>query len=201
MLAYLFLPKKGSPPYQTVILFPGSGAINRRSSEPIMEERNDRIVFFLKSGRAFLYPVLKGTYERGDALRSDYPDETSFYKDHVIMWVKDFSRSIDYLETCEDIDASKLAYYGTSWGGQMGGIVPAIEPRFVTSVLYVAGMYFQAALPEVDAINYIPRITHPVLMLNGEYDFFFPLETSQRPMFERLGTPDEHTVWIRVGAR
>ena len=154
MLAYLFLPKKGSPPYQTVILFPGSGAINRRSSEPIMEERNDRIVFFLKSGRAFLYPVLKGTYERGDALRSDYPDETSFYKDHVIMWVKDFSRSIDYLETCEDIDASKLAYYGTSWGGQMGGIVPAIEPRFVTSVLEVEANVVRGRLgrgPFVDA--------------------------------------------------
>ena len=26
-------------------------------------------------------------------------------------------------------------------------------------------------------------------MLNGELDFFFPAETSQRPMFEMLGTP------------
>ena len=33
-------------------------------------------------------------------------------------------------------------------------------------------------------------------MLNGEYDFFFPLETSQRPMFERMGTPDEHKKWL-----
>jgi hypothetical protein len=29
-------------------------------------------------------------------------------------------------------------------------------------------------------------------MLNGELDFFFPVETSQKPMFELLGTPPEH---------
>ena len=26
-------------------------------------------------------------------------------------------------------------------------------------------------------------------MLNGRFDFFFPVDTSQRPMFETLGTP------------
>ena len=29
-------------------------------------------------------------------------------------------------------------------------------------------------------------------MLNGQYDWIFPVETSQRPFFERLGTPTEH---------
>jgi pimeloyl-ACP methyl ester carboxylesterase len=59
-------------------------------------------------------------------------------------------------------------------------------------VLYVAGLCFQRALPEADAINYIGRVTQPTLILNGELDFFFPSETSQRPMFELLGTPAEH---------
>ena len=27
-------------------------------------------------------------------------------------------------------------------------------------------------------------------------DFFFPLETSQRPMYELLGTPEEHKRWV-----
>ncbi len=31
----------------------------------------------------------------------------------------------------------------------------------------------------------------PVLMLDGKYDFFFPYETSQKPMFELLGTPED----------
>jgi eukaryotic-like serine/threonine-protein kinase len=34
----------------------------------------------------------------------------------------------------------------------------------------------------------LPRITQPVLMLNGKYDMYFPVETSQKPMFKLLGT-------------
>jgi cephalosporin-C deacetylase-like acetyl esterase len=51
------------------------------------------------------------------------------YKDHVIMWVKEYSRTIDYLETRKDMQAGKVAYLGISWGGYMGGIIPAIEKR------------------------------------------------------------------------
>jgi len=29
-------------------------------------------------------------------------------------------------------------------------------------------------------------------MINGEIDFVFPLETSQRPMYDFLGTAEEH---------
>jgi formylglycine-generating enzyme required for sulfatase activity/dienelactone hydrolase len=191
MFAYLFLPKKGKPPYQTVVVFPGSNVIHDRDSSSIRPTD-----FILKSGRAMMLPIYKGTYERGDELDSDYQDETSFYKEHNIMWVKDFSRSIDYLETRDDIDSEKLAYLGVSWGGNMGAIVPAVEKRLKASVLYVAGLQFQKALPEADAINYVTRVTLPTLMLNGENDFYFPLETSQRPMFELLGTPEKDKKWM-----
>ena len=46
--------------------------------------------------------------------------------------------------------------------------------------------------PEVDGLNFAPRITIPVLMLAGRHDFLFPLETSQRPLFHALGTPEQH---------
>ncbi len=189
MFAYLFLPKSGSPPYQAVVFFPGSGAIHTRSSESLRPRRAD---FILKSGRAFIWPIYKGTYERGDGLKSDYQNETNFYKEHVIQWGKDLERSIDYLETREDIDADNLAYFGVSWGGAMGPIMLAVEERFKVGVLYVAGLMLQRAQPEVDPFNFLPRATVPVLMLNGRYDFFFPLETSQKPFFELLGTPPEH---------
>jgi len=188
MIAYLFLPRKGKPPYQTVIYFPGSGAIHTRLSESM---EIGRIDFLLKSGRAVIYPIYKGTYERGDDLDSDYPAETNFWKDHVIMWAKDCGRSIDYLETRGDIDRTKIAYFGVSWGGAMGGIIPAVERRIKVNVLMVAGLLFQRALPEAEPVHFLPRIKSPVLMLNGKYDFFFPYETSQRPFFELLGTPRE----------
>jgi cephalosporin-C deacetylase-like acetyl esterase len=189
MLAYLFLPTVGSPPYQTVVCFPGSETIQTRSSNSLYSGYYN---FFLKSGRAFLFPIYKGTYERGDGFNSDYPNETNLYKEHVVQWAKDLSRSIDYLETRKDIDANKITYYGVSWGGEMGAIMPAVEPRIKTVVLYVAGLAFQRAQPEADAINFVTRVKVPVLMLNGKYDHFFPVETSQKPMYELLGTPREH---------
>ncbi len=194
MTAYLFLPKHGSPPYQTVIYFPGSGSIHTRSSASLEPGQRD---FLVSSGRAFMFPVYKSTYERGDDLTSDYPDETIFFKDHVIMWAKDFSRSIDYLETRNDIDARKIAYFGASWGGYLGGIIPAVEKRIKVSVLLVAGILFQRARPEAEPINYLPHIKAPVLMLNGKYDFFFPYETAQVPFFKLLGTPkDEKKLFV-----
>jgi eukaryotic-like serine/threonine-protein kinase len=189
MMAYLFLPLGGKPPYQVVVLFPGSGSIDIRSSASLDLGRAD---FLQKSGRAVMFPIYKGTYERGGDLHSDYPAETTFYKDYVTMWGKDLARSIDYLETRKDIDTSRVAYYGLSWGGEMGAILPAVEKRIKANVLYVAGLSFQRALPEADPINYIGRVRQPTLILNGELDFFFPVETSQRPMFDLLGTPPEH---------
>jgi dienelactone hydrolase len=189
MMAYLFLPPAGKPPFQVVVEFPGSGAISTRSSANLDLGRLD---FLPTSGRAVIFPIYKGTYERGGELHSDYAEATAAYKDYVIMWGKDLARSIDYLETRKDLDAGRVAYYGLSWGGGLGAILPAVEPRIKANVLYVAGLGLQHALPEVDEINYIGRVKQPTLILNGELDFFFPTETSQRPMFELLGTSAEH---------
>jgi len=189
MQLHLFLPEKGRPPYQTVVLFPGSLALHNRTFG-LYEYR--RVDFLVRSGRALLLPVYKGTYERGGDVKSDYPETTTFYKDHVVMWGKDLARAIDFVETRDDLDADRIAYYGVSWGGAMGSIMPAVEKRIRAVVLYVAGLNFQRALPEADQINYVTRVTQPTLMLNGELDFFFPAETSQKPMFELLGTSPEH---------
>ena len=189
MAAYLYLPKRGKPPYQAVVFFPGSNAIHERnSSKDITTFVFD---FIVRSGHAVVHPIYKSTYERQDSLHSDYADESNFYKEHVIAWAKDMRRTIDYLETRPDIDTSRVAYYGASWGGYLGGLLPAVEPRFKAVVLLVAGLEHQRGQPEVEPINFLPRITIPVLMLNGQYDHYFPVETAQRPMFRLLGTPPD----------
>ena len=189
MQAYLYLPKNAKPPFQTIILFPGSGDIFERKYDAHDLFITARLDFILKSGRAIIRPIYKGTFERSDELNSDLQDETVFYKDHVIMWRKDIGRTIDYLETRKDIQADNLGFLGWSWGGFMGGIMPAVEKRIKVVVLNVGGMEMHKALPEADQINFIPRVTQPVLMVNGKYDMFFPVETSQKPMFDLLGTP------------
>lgn len=188
MGAFIYTPRNGKPPYQTILIFPGSGAIHSNTSKGI---NPNNFNFIINSGRAWVLPILKSTYERQDELNSDYPNTSVFWKDHVIMWVKDFSRTIDYLETRDDIDVDKIAYYGISWGGAMGSIVPAVEKRLKVNILIVAGLNMQKSLPEVDQIQYLPRISNPTLMLNGKYDFFFPYESSQKPFFTLLGTPEK----------
>jgi class 3 adenylate cyclase/dienelactone hydrolase len=187
MQAWLYLPKHVKPPYQTVIYFPGSGDIYRRKYNP---EGIEYIDFILKGGRALMRPINIGTNERYTELKSDLQAETVMYKDHVIMWGKEYGRTIDYLETREDIQADRIGYLGWSWGGFMGGIIPAIEKRINAIVLNVGGMEMNRAFPEVDQLNYLPRVTQPVLMLNGKHDMFFPVETSQKPMYDLLGTSE-----------
>jgi eukaryotic-like serine/threonine-protein kinase len=184
-VAYLFLPKKAKPPFQTVVFFPGSNALQLRKFSLYTTAALDAI---LRSGRAVIYPVYKSTYERGDGMESDVPDSTSSWRDHVIMWVKDVSRAIDYAETRPELDHDKLAYYGYSWGAAMGGIVPAIEPRIKVCVFALGGLEFQHSRPEVEPINFVSRVKQPVLMLNGRYDFFFPVESNQEPFYQMLGT-------------
>jgi formylglycine-generating enzyme required for sulfatase activity/dienelactone hydrolase len=188
LLVYLYFPKRGAKPYPAVVYFPGSSAIRDRAPDNLQVRPID---FILKSGRAILYPVYKGTYQRSDSLFTDIQDTSNFYRDHVIMWAKDLRRGIDYLETRPEVSTEHLAYYGVSWGGAMGALMPAVEPRIRVSVLYVAGLDFERARPEVDPVNFLPRIRIPTLMLNGRYDFFFPVETSQVPMYRLLGTPPD----------
>jgi cephalosporin-C deacetylase-like acetyl esterase len=37
----------------------------------------------------------------------------------------------------------------------------------------------QNRLPDVDQLNFAPRVKAPVLMLNGRFDFIFPPGSSQ----------------------
>jgi dienelactone hydrolase len=188
--AYLFLPKQTTPPFQTVVFFPGSGVISQRSSPDAGTW--DRVNFVMRSGRALLYPIYKSTHERGDVITSDYPNTTAVWRDHMVMWSKDVGRSIDYLHTRPDIDKDRIGYMGYSWGAALAPVFLAVEPRLSLGLLNVGGFYLQAALPEADPVNFASRVKIPVLMLNGRFDFFYPTETSQEPMFRALGTPAEH---------
>jgi dienelactone hydrolase len=194
--AYLFLPGNAAPPYQTVIYFPGGVSLVQRSSEDIENyyEFPMFLSFIVKNGRAVLYPIYKGTFERGtndtaSALADDSGSRQ--YTGILIQEVQDFRRCLDYLETRPDIDAGRFAYYGMSWGGTLGAIIPAVEERIKTSVL-IAGGFFGNDRPEAHPVTYVRHVKSPTLMLNGKYDSSLPPETSSKPMFRLLGTPAEH---------
>lgn len=184
--ALIYSPKNVPPPWQVVIHFPGSGALHARSSADI---GTNAFSYLMKSGRAVVYPIYKSTYERGDGLASDNQDRSRNYRDHVIMWAQDLSRALDYVETRKDMDAQRIALHGVSWGGALGPLLAAVEPRIRAVVLVSGGLEFQPTLPEVDPLNFAQHVRQPTLMLNGRYDFFFPVETSQQPLYRLLGAP------------
>jgi dienelactone hydrolase len=198
MLAHLFLPDNKEPPFQTVIYFPGAASTWMPSSEGIENfyEFTMFLSFLVRNGRAVMYPVYKGTFERGTPesmalLNIPAQSYTYAYTEITVQEVKDFSRSIDYLQSRSDIDSQKLGYMGMSWGGVMGAIIPAVENRIGASVL-IAGGFMGLGRAEIYDCNYAERVRVPTLMLNGKYDAVLPPDLSQRPMFELLGTPAEN---------
>ncbi|MEE9184744.1 MAG: SUMF1/EgtB/PvdO family nonheme iron enzyme, partial [Acidimicrobiia bacterium] len=182
--ALLFLPRNAAPPYQAVIWYPGSDAFFLQSSESLASAF--LFDFIPRSGRALVYPIYKGMYERHVPL-SFAPNE---WRDMMIHWSKDIGRTIDYLETRPDIDHGKLAYYGFSGGAVDGPIFTAIDGRFRASVLLGAGIGEKGLPAEMQVHNFAPRSRVPTLMVSGRDDFIFPVESFQRPFLRHLGAPE-----------
>jgi dienelactone hydrolase len=184
--AHLYLPANARPPFQTVVYYPGSAAEVLATHHGELAARAD---FLIRSGRALLLPNYKGMWER--RIEPPAPAGPQARRDLVLQSFKDLARCLDYLETRKDVDASRLAYFGFSLGANRGLIFTSLDRRFRTSILLAGGFWETKSLPEVDLVNFAPRVGLPTLMLNGRDDFRFPLELSQKPMFRALGTPEK----------
>jgi len=178
---FLFLPRQVAPPYQAVIFAPSGSAFQLRSNAHV-ETR--QFQFVIQSGRAVFLPIYRGTYDRWVQVRGERDA-----RDVTIQDAKDFLRALDYLETRPDIDKTRLGFYGISAGADGGSLALADEQRIKAAVLLSSALPDVPVPPEVDPINFVPRVRLPVLMLNGKYDFGAPVETLQEPLFRLLGAP------------
>jgi eukaryotic-like serine/threonine-protein kinase len=183
VVAHLYLPKNIAPPYQIVLFVPSGNNF----FFPSIDTLPDPFEFLVRAGRAVLVLAVQGTLERGPSPLSVGPNQM---RDRLLQWSKDVQRSIDYLETRPEIDTRKLAFYGISYSAGVSPTLLAPEPRFKAAVLVSGGVWPPTAA-EVDPWNYAPRVKVPVLMLNGREDFIFPVERSQIPLLNALGTPDK----------
>jgi hypothetical protein len=107
MLAYLFLPKSVPPPYQTVVFWPGAVVVVMASSENGQNlPYGSYFDYLVKDGRAVLYPVLKGSLERGGIPGGNVIEVARRIfqsNDLLAMQIKDVSRSIDYPQSRPDM--------------------------------------------------------------------------------------------------
>jgi predicted Ser/Thr protein kinase/dienelactone hydrolase len=187
MAAYLFLPKTVKPPFQTVLFFPSARVLELPPDSSALGD----VQFFdyiLQSGRAVMYPVYEDTYER--RTKNSLPGGAQSV-DLTTDWYKDAARSLDYLGTRKDIDSSKLAYMGVSMGAADGVILSSLlQDRLKTTILLDGGYFLGKPPAGGDQADFAPRLTIPVLMVNGKYDYTFSVEDAQNPLFKMLGTPE-----------
>jgi hypothetical protein len=180
--AYLFLPKNLAPPYQTIVLFPNAYARAASSSQHLDYSTFE---FLIRSGRALLYPVYKGTFERGGGR----PPQGGV-RDMNVQWGKDLLRAVDYLQERPEVAKDKLGYFAISMGAFFAPIPLALEPRIKVAVLVAGGLRFNYP-PETQPANFMPRVKIPVLAINGRDDFSAPPDAQARVM-ALLGTPPQH---------
>ena len=185
MSTYLFLPKRVKPQYQTVLFFPSARVL---FLPPDSSELGDVNYFdyVIESGRAVMYPVYNGTYERQ---RVRQLPANGGETERTVEWYKDAARSLDYLETRPDIDHSRMGYLGVSMGSAYGVIYATLLQDRLKAAMFLDGGYFLEKVPAgMDQADFAPRLRMPVLMVNGRYDYTFPVETAQDPLFRMLGT-------------
>jgi dienelactone hydrolase len=197
IIVYLFLPKGVKPPYKTIVMFPDSLPLILTSSEKLGKAQGQHAwawEFLVLNGRALLFPVYQWTFERGPGPEWVHhtisKNNRIAYRDWVIQLFKDLGRSIDYLEERDDIDTSKLAYYGSSWGSAMGPINLALEKRLKAGVFTLCGARGPGLPAETDPINFAPHVDVPVLMICGEGDFY-RYGDEPRKVFQLFRTPNE----------
>jgi dienelactone hydrolase len=72
-----------------------------------------------------------------------------------IQLIMDLRRAVDILEERPEVDSDRLAYFGVSWGGSMGGLLAGVEDRLKAYVLVVGdgGLVEHTADPGPDGIN------------------------------------------------
>jgi eukaryotic-like serine/threonine-protein kinase len=192
MDVHLLFPRDVSPPYQSVIWYPGDDVFLLRSSESYSSEY--LFDFLPAAGRVLVYPIYKGMYERFEP-----PDfSPSGWRDRMVRWSQDISRTIDYLETRSDFDARRIAYYGFSGGANYGPVFLTVEPRIATGILLAGGLIPLPMRQEMHPAHFAPRLRTPTLMINGRDDFILPYELSQQPFFAMIGVPGDQKRHARL---
>ena len=214
VMAYVCLPKSAAPPYTWFICVQGhttgahvSIAVDRAdNSVPIaVEGDRDFGLGCMARGIAALCIEQRSFGER----REQHQERVSTHgchdaTMHALMLgrtllgerVFDVDRGLDYLETRDDVDRSRVGIMGNSGGGTTSLFSAAVLPRiryampscyfctFRDSLMsiyhcadnYVPGLLQYAEMADVMGL-FAPR---PVVLVAGEHDNIFPIEATRR---------------------
>ena len=195
---HLLVPEQAQGNMETIIFVPGVSAWeNGRELKVEKEPHVSLLKRLANSGRIVCFPVYQGTYERwsGNTIGQQFQSTPIRARDDYIAVTKDGSRVVDYLLTREDVDPKRIVYFGLSNGALRGPMALATDTRYRAAVLLSGGYTkWHKNRPEIQAFHFTPEVKQPVLMMNGTSDQVFPVETSQKPMFNDLGSANKKHV-------
>lgn len=203
---YLTLPTAGSAPYPCVLLLHG---LNGSKDNWWNDDRSPgrMIEKLIEFGYAVLSLDAKYHGERIAFNNYESPAIFAFQKRWnmrsnymTVQTVREYRRAIDYLETRDEIDASKIGVIGYSMGGFQTFSLTAVEPRVKVSVACVTPNIEESYSPKA-AYHFAPYIENkPFLMLMGKDDPFYTIEEAQQ-LHEFIGSDVKEITFYNSGHR
>ena len=185
----IFKPKNSFGLSAPIIVHPGA---NYYTTPPEIDDINPgefSLDFLIKSGKTLIWPAWKGSLNRMPENVASNEDTLRRFRNQFVAWVNDTDKTLDYLETRNDIDTENIFYLGMSYGALFNTHTLLFENRYKGAILYVGGS-FPTYPPLADGINHLPRIKTPFLMLNGEQDYLVP-KSAANFFYQFTGTPAE----------
>lgn len=141
-----------------------------------------------------------------------------------IQLIADLRRAVDLLRARDDVDAERIAYFGISYGGAMGGLLAAVEDRIAAFVLAVGdgGLveHFSGrdegagplatlapgqrrrwlkAMTPIEPLRHVARARAPLLFQSGRYDQAVPPADAER--YHRAAREPKDIRWYDSGHR
>ena len=188
---YLMKPTRVRDRYQTVVYAPHGGAF-------VPGQTRDSVAFLLghaekavRSGRLVVMPEWHDTITRWVPPAKDPSRNRNGPRLAALAWYQDTVDTLNYLDQLPMAATDEVVFMAESYGSSVFGVMLlALQPRFSGALIIGAGLIQQEIPPVLDSVHYAPRVTQPVLMINGIHDPVFPHEESQLPLYELLGTSE-----------
>ncbi len=186
-------PKTGAGPWPAVIFQSGIDSL-------YLDDPDDGLVewsqFIPQSDRILVRPILTGMYFRNDGNSTRLFAEPESRGALIRTWIQELNQTVAYLKTRPDVDPHAISYYGISLGAVLGVMFGASNDDVHALVLALGGLpaLDEAGIKGVAPLveEYAALVEQPTLMINGRFDFLFPMEESQKPLFSHLATDPAH---------
>jgi dienelactone hydrolase len=218
-------PKGGRVPARMVIprgAGPFPGIILQHGGPGILEEMDSFAREFSRYGAVTM--MITSPYRRPGGwvitpyMGNSWPLFTQRDVEIKIQLIVDLQRAVDILEERPEVDPNRLAFFGVSWGGSMGGLLAGIEDRLKAYVLVVGdgGLVEHTGDPGPDGLNqhfsaqwatqmwpteplhFIGRAAPAALLFqNGLYDTFVPPHDALR--FYAAASEPKRMMWYDAG--